>query len=197
MRTTGILAIALGLTVSWSAQVAAQSKKCLEMNCFSERQVRDFEIIDRDTMVIYVGRERCAYKVKVDSLYCDLTFLPEVDFFDIRQRRLARGAGTDPTADAFMVRTQSGGMNERVCTHDPALALETFEFSDTAVEAPFGRAPCEILDLATISDDELLEVYVDEGLTPPPPPIGNGEISRSQPPPDAEQVELEELEEDE
>ena len=194
MRRTGILAIALGPAV-WPAQAEAQSKRCLEMNCFSERQVRDFEVIDRDTMVIYVGRDRCAYRVQVDSLYCDLTFLPEVDFFDVRERRVALGTGA-PTADPFLIRSQPGSSSERVCTHDPALALETFAFSDTAVEAPYGRAACEVLEMDSISDDELLEVYVDEGLTPPPPPIGNGDISRSGPPADAEQVDLDELEDE-
>jgi hypothetical protein len=149
------------------------------MECFSERQVRDFEIIDRDTMVIYVGRDRCAYKIKVDNLYCDLTFLPEVEFFDRRQRSINdRVRGAD-SSDAFGRRNEPGRFNERVCTYSNTLAIETFEFADTGTEAPLGRAPCEVREISTITDDELLEVYVSEGIVPPPPPIGNGELSRS------------------
>lgn len=180
MRATTVFAAALGMTGVSPGPAAAQSKACLEMSCFSERQVRDFEIIDRDTMVIYVGRERCAYKVKVDDLYCDLTFLPEVAFFDTRLRNLnARVRGANPTDDLLGTRSASGGFNDRICINSNSIALETFEFADTVTEAPIGQAPCEIREFDTITDDELLEVYVSEGLVPPPPPIGNGELSRT------------------
>ena len=51
----------------------AQSNRCLTSECFREGQIRDFDVIDRGTVVVFVGPERCAFKIKVDDLSCNLT----------------------------------------------------------------------------------------------------------------------------
>jgi hypothetical protein len=179
MQRHSILAATLAIAAGWSGDAGAQSKQCLDSECFYARQVRDFEIIDEDTLVVYVGRERCAYRVKVDPLYCNLTFLPDVEFYDARQRVFTdRMQGVDSSRDLLARQHATGAGNQRVCVYDNTLALETFNFANTPTQAPMGRVACEVRDIAAISDDELLEVYVDEGLLPPPPPIGSGELSR-------------------
>ena len=46
----------------------------------SKRDVRDFEVIDPDDMIVYVGSQRCAFHLEVRGTFCDLTFAPELYF---------------------------------------------------------------------------------------------------------------------
>jgi hypothetical protein len=128
-----------------------------------------------------VGRDRCPFLIKVDSIYCDLRFLPDISFIKTRRRN-----------DQFMA--------TRVCTHDTGIGLNPMGFAsrdanprvtqesiitgrglgDPAGDAMFGSdLPCRILDFRPISDDEIIELYVDAGYVAPPPPIGTGQISRA------------------
>jgi len=38
------------------------------------------------------------------------------------------------------------------------------------------RSECRITSVTSMTDDEILELYVDHGVTPPPPPMGSGKI---------------------
>ena len=164
------------LTALAAEPLAAQSDGCLSNECFNSGRIRDFQIIDRDTLVVYVGRDRCAFVVDVDSLFCDLTFLPDVEFFRTRDRMLEQRTGRRESR-------QSGfGRNQRVCPNTATqFSLETFGFTSAEQdETPAGRPPCEVRGVTPASDNDLLELLTLEGITPPPPPVGNGEISRSQ-----------------
>ena len=84
--------LVVALTMTAPAPLSAQSGNCLDSECFYDRQVRDFTVIDNDTVIIYVGRDRCPFVIKVRGLFCDLKYLPDIEFFHARQRRTSRRA---------------------------------------------------------------------------------------------------------
>jgi len=55
-------------------------RACTVDDCFHERDVRDFEVIDQTTVIVYVGPQRCAFKMELHGTFCDLTFAPELYF---------------------------------------------------------------------------------------------------------------------
>jgi len=205
--STGWLVIAaLQGTATLLTPAHAQSNQCLLSDCFQERQIRDFEVIDRDTLIVYVGRDRCPYRIEVDELYCNLTFLPEVEFFDRRTNRIeavmrGRGQSNNELVDEINDDITVGGGdrgtgNRRVCTYSTSLALRTQGFAEGDGGLPPGETSCRIRSIDTVTDDQLLELFVDEDLILPPPPIGIGDISRADDP-DAEPINGTATEEDE
>ena len=76
--------------------------------------------------------------------------------------------------------------NDRICTQTATLyALESFGFASVETNTmPAGRPACEVREIVSITDDDLIEILADERLAPPPPPIGNGDISRRETPPE-------------
>jgi hypothetical protein len=135
-------------------------RACSVSECFLEREVRDFEVIDDTTLIVYVGGQRCAFRIELDGTFCDMTFAPEVYF------RSPAGRVTD----------------ERICTYDRQIGVDGGPFTESMdnTQPPdrFGapRSQCRILSVASITDDELIEIYVERGVTAPPPPIGPGQI---------------------
>ena len=163
-----------------STQTYAQSDRCLDATCFNSDQVRDFEVIEGTTLIVYVGRQRCPFLIELDGLFCDATYIPDIGFIHEREARLEqRQARVEQrVTDVFRANAQRNRM--RVCTHTAnQFALDTFGFGGSESDVPTGRLPCEIRNITPLSDDEILELFVDEGLVPPPPPIGTGEISRA------------------
>ena len=132
-------------------------RACSVSECFYQREVRDFEVIGDTTLILYTGGQRCAFRVELDGTFCDMTFAPEVYF-----------------------RTPDGrAESDRVCTYDRQIGVDGGVFTDSFDQpAAVGgtRSQCRILSVASITDDELLELYVERGVTPPPPPIGPGQI---------------------
>src|SRR5690606_13678697 len=57
------------------------AEPCRVTDCFSERNIRDFDVIDRNTVVVYVGRQRCPFVIELRDVTCDLTFTPSIAFF--------------------------------------------------------------------------------------------------------------------
>lgn len=156
----------------------AQQGECIDSSCFFSNRVRDFQIIDDDTLVVFVGQDRCPYIIEVSGLFCDVTFLPEVQLVRARDLELEARRGLRSTSNTG---SQS---NDRVCANNAsAFALRSFGF--TALEdiedvAAQGRIPCELSGIRPASDNDLMELLTEEGIAPPPPPIGNGEISRTE-----------------
>lgn len=135
-------------------------RACSVSDCFLQREVRDFEVIDDRTLVVYVGGQRCAFRVELDGTFCDLTFAPEIFF---------RAPAGRPES-------------ERICSYDRQIGVDGGPFTENFPEVQpdrFGvaRSQCRILNVASITDDELVELYVEHGVVAPPPPIGPGEIS--------------------
>jgi hypothetical protein len=135
-------------------------RACSVSDCFLQREVRDFEVVGDTTLIVYVGGQRCAFRVELDGAFCDMTFAPEV-FFRAPEGR--------PESD-------------RVCSYDRQIGVDGGVFTETFPDSQpqrFGaaRSQCRIMNVASITDDELVELYVERGVVPPPPPIGPGEIS--------------------
>jgi hypothetical protein len=131
-------------------------RACSVSECFFQRDVRDFEVLGDTTLILYVGGQRCAFKVELDGTFCDMTFAPEVYF-----------RAPDGRAES-----------DRVCSYDRQVGVDGGVFTESADQPnAFGtRSQCRILSVASITDDELIELYVERGVVAPPPPIGPGEI---------------------
>jgi hypothetical protein len=76
----GALTAVLAACASAPADDEPLSRACTRTNCFFERNVRDFEVIDQNTLILYVGAQRCPFVVEVDGMFCDLTFSPTLRF---------------------------------------------------------------------------------------------------------------------
>jgi hypothetical protein len=153
-------------------------RACDVAECFFEREVRDFEVLDERTLVVYVGGQRCAFRIELDGTFCDMTFAPEV-YFRFPERR---------------------AQEQRICSYDQGVSVDGGAFTDSGIDDnqfprsrqpssaidPFGerldprfdnrRSQCQVRSIESITDDQLLELYVERGVAPPPPPIGPGKI---------------------
>ena len=163
-----------GCASSPTDNTAAVDRACSVTDCFLERDVRDFEVIGQTTLVVYVGSQRCAFKVDLRGTFCDLTFAPELYFYapgDIQE-------GDRQPGDLFGL----GDRGLRICANDLQIDVDggVFTESSTATQPPdrYGnrRSQCQVAGVASLTDDQLVELYVGEGLIPPPPPMGSGEI---------------------
>src|SRR5678816_954537 len=60
----------------------AGERACNVKDCFYARDVRNFDVIDKSTVIVYVGSQRCAFRVEMRGTFCDLTYAPELVFTD-------------------------------------------------------------------------------------------------------------------
>lgn len=199
----GIFALAFAAFFALDAfeTANAQNEQCMNMDCFYDGQIRDYRALDEDTVIIYIGADRCPFLVELQGTFCDAKFLPDIDFFQERERRMsdrtarARAGGRDPAMrDRMLGRgggasginsADQGGFgitrNDRVCLNMASqYALETFGFGKYFEDdVPQDIAECPVISVTRLTDDDLLEFYADGGV-PPPPPIGNGSITRGE-----------------
>ena len=158
---------------------AAIDRACSVDECFLERDVRDFEVIDQTTVIVYVGSQRCAFQLELRGTFCDLTFAPELFFYapgDLQE-------GARPGDEIFG--THVGDRGLRICANDLQIDIDGGAFTDgpstSSSSQPtdrYGnrRSQCQVSDVASLTDDQLVELYVARGLVAPPPPMGSGEI---------------------
>jgi hypothetical protein len=191
----GILCLGLAVTVAAQGQrnkdddTAAIRRACSVADCFHERDVRDFEVIDQNHVVVYTGSQRCAFHVEVRGVLCDLTFAPELYFTtanELPDGRLPRsvdsGGRVDPFEIAEIERRERRDL--RVCSNDLSVMVHGGRFTEsrsaTTTRDRFGEpridADCRIASVTSITDDQLVELYVDRGVVPPLPPMGTGQI---------------------
>jgi hypothetical protein len=188
-----ITSLAAASLILVAVPAPAQSTDCLDMECFYDRQVRDFRVIDSNTVIVYVGGQRCPYLVTTQGFYCDLKFIPDIDFFHERQwRQMNRRERADDLSTRIFGRRggaigaqgidrQDGfARNDRICENNASqYALDTFGFGPFHQDdVPIDQVECPVVSVAKITDDDLVELYTEQGMAPPPP-IGNGTISRS------------------
>jgi hypothetical protein len=194
MRLTAIVGALLlsGCAGTQTDSSQPLARACSVAECFLERDVRDFEVLDPTTVVVYVGQQRCAFKVQLVGAFCDLTFAPEIFF---------RSNSELETASDRDVFGRSGqGLNGarsdlRVCSGDLKIGVDGGPFSEnpsltrtpgtptptqptSAARDRFGneRSQCRLSSVSSLTDDQVLELYVAHDKVAPPPPMGAGQI---------------------
>jgi hypothetical protein len=176
--------VILPLALMIAAPATGQSSSCLDTKCFYDRQIRDFTVIDATTVLVYIGSDRCPYLIRVNGSYCDMEFIPDIEFYStIERRRDVEVRNRRDIRQRGFIRAGEDGFatNDRICPNNAfRFALETFGFGRfDEREVPVGVAACSVNSVEKVTDDDLIELYAEEGIAPPPPPIGNGAISRS------------------
>jgi len=193
----------------------AGERACSVKNCFSANDIRRFDVVDRTTLIVYVGSQRCAFRVELRGSQCDMTYAPELVFSDphdvplgepspFRNRAPTPVDGNpgvtqlpdisfDPDPrDTNLPTRKRGRVGLRVCDNDLRLEVSGGAFTDTPFADPTHpdsqgpgrvdprfhnpRYDCGVSSVASLTDDQVLEVYVAHRLAPPPPPMGSGEI---------------------
>ncbi|MBN1237141.1 MAG: hypothetical protein JXB36_01505 [Gammaproteobacteria bacterium] len=172
--------------------------RCETTDCFYERDVRSFQVVNRSTIVVYVGQQRCPFVVELDGLACDVSIAPQIHFFQLAVGRLDRATGVREP----QVCSTTRGLYAYTGILDPSL-LGASDRIDPVTGRPggfgrtapggFGRSTpggvgeevaidptmqdmCRVRRIRSMNDDQLLELYADEGVMPPPPPIGHGQL---------------------
>jgi hypothetical protein len=165
--------------------------RCEVTDCFFERDIRDFEVIDRETVVVYVGQQRCPFIVELDGFDCDVSFTAQIQFFQGALGRAGQAtsvANSQICASSRSVYLYSGILDPTIMRQegrmDPAgrrAGPGSFGrpgpggFGDS-VPVDATRDMCRVREIQSINDDQLLELYAEQGVMPPPPPIGGGEL---------------------
>lgn len=161
------------------------ARRCDASQCFRQRDIRDYEVIDDDTLVVFTGARHCAFVVKLRGAQCRLDFATQIAFLRRRPgtvgpRSPLPGSSPDPFGiDRGAGRSYYESVS-RVCAYSPRLLVYTGPVDAGSLEPLGGLSglgdACDIGDVYSITDDELLEMYVDRHITPPPPPVGPGEL---------------------
>lgn len=184
-----LVLMCLGVSAAVAAQSAhgqrnkddteATKRACSVEECFFEREVRDFEVIDQTHVIVYTGSQRCAFHLEVVGTFCDLTFAPELYFSRVGEMP----ADSIGVADPFTgVETSRGRRDLRICANDLSVQVHGGQFTESDATNPppdrFGnpRTECRISTIESITDDQLVELYVARRVIPPLPPMGPGEI---------------------
>ena len=178
----------------------AGERACNVKDCFYARDVRSFDVIDKSTLIVYVGSQRCPFRIELRGTFCDLTYAPELVFSDPkdlplgeqdpRTRRPGDISFAEPE-DLSLPSQKRGRATLKVCDNNLGLQVSGGAFTDSTITSPldplgdpaaprdrFGRAKtdCQLSSVASITDDQVMEIYVAHRVTPPPPPMGSGEI---------------------
>jgi hypothetical protein len=202
MRLTTIAAalVVAGCAGTQTADTAQAAKRaCGGTSCFYEREVRDFEVINHTTLIVYVGAQRCPYQVELIGTFCDMEFATELYF----NSRSDPGVSKDPANDAILAgvnanspqydaRSSTSQLKDlHICANDISVGVSGGSFTTDPANAPVAgvrgaRSDCQIQSVASLTDDKLIELYVRRGVVAPPPPMGSGQIqvgAQSTPPP--------------
>jgi hypothetical protein len=192
----GILCLGvLAMTAAAHAQrhkdegTEAAKRACSVEDCFFERDIREFEVIDQTHVIVYTGAQRCAFHIELRGTMCDLTYAPELYFSRRGDLPITGAGGAEPIpgrgpADPFDPLATSGRTDRalRVCDNDLAIQVTGGRFTESSTTNVatdrYGnpRTDCQVSTVTSITDDELVEFYVGRGVVPPLPPMGTGEI---------------------
>jgi hypothetical protein len=179
----------------------AGDRACNVKDCFFARDVRSFDVIDKSTVIVYVGSQRCAFRVELRGTFCDLTYAPELVFNDPKDVPInetnPRTAGIPGNVSFGELETPNlpnqrrGQASLKVCDNNLGLQVSGGAFSNSSLGDSLNRpdpstrrdrygrpviADCEVSSVASITDDQVVEIYVAHRVTPPMPPMGSGEI---------------------
>jgi hypothetical protein len=174
----------------------AVDRACAVADCFLEAQVRDFEVIDRTHVIVYVGAQRCAFHLELRGALCDLSFAPELYFRASNEIPIIYNSrGDDESGSSTTPRTGSRSddfdlfelesrerKDLRICNNDISIQVHGGRWTESQAAGGgtdrFGnpRTDCRISSVTSVTDDQLLEFYVGRGVLAPVPPMGTGEI---------------------
>ena len=73
----------------------------LQDDCFNRNTVRNFEVLDRDTIIVQAGPGRCPFVVELDGIVCNIGFVSRLVFFD-RDDRICAADRAYLLTDPFM-----------------------------------------------------------------------------------------------
>jgi hypothetical protein len=190
------------LTCCIAAPAGAAERACSVKDCFSAGDIRDFEVVDRTTLIVYTGSRRCAFRVELRGALCDMTYAPELIFSDPSElpqgeaNRRTQSPGDISFApgvdDPNLPIQRRGRASLRVCDNNLRLQVSGGAFTDTPFANPADplsdgparrdprflnpRSDCQLSSVSSLTDDQVIELYVGHKLVPPPPPMGSGEI---------------------
>ncbi len=178
----------------------AGDRACNVKDCFFARDVRSFDVIDKSTLIVYVGSQRCAFRIELRGTFCDLTYAPELVFSDPKDLPLGeQDPRTKRPGDISFAEAQDlnlpsqkrGRVSLKVCDNNLGLQVSGGAFTDSTASSSFdplgdpstrrdrfGRAKtdCQLSSVTSITDDQVVEIYVAHRVAPPLPPMGSGEI---------------------
>ena len=171
-------------------ETEAISRACSVEECFLEAQVRDFEVVDRTHLIVYVGAQRCAFHVELRGTLCDLTFAPELYFRRSNEVPIVVTGNGGPTTprigtrpDDFdpLVLESRERRDLRICKNDLSVQVHGGRFTESQSGGGTDRfgnpeTDCRVSNVTSVTDDQLLEFFVGRGVLAPVPPMGTGEI---------------------
>lgn len=200
-RIAGIVMVALaGCAANPSSDDTGPAARCSVTDCFNQSSIRSFEVLDDRTAVVYVGPQRCPFVVEVDGFNCQLTFTPELRFFQpiygssratektgqicgsrdtlyvytgVADPALTQGIGPlegGPPATDTLGRRRDSFGDRLGSSRSPTSGV-----ADVTVDTINNNEVCRVTDIRSITDDQLIELRVKQGA-PPPPPVGQGRI---------------------
>ena len=166
------------------------TRACSVSTCFSEREVRDFEVIDKTTVIVYVGAQRCPFQIDLRGMACDMTFAPSISFRatdqpdTTRSREEQRQRSRGPIVESDIGANRPRAL--RVCSNDTRVGVDGGVFTEGSRSSETERdrfdnpkSLCEVNKIASLTDDQLIELLVDRKGFAPPPPMGGGQIQVS------------------
>jgi hypothetical protein len=167
-------------------ETGAVERACTVNDCFLEADIRDFEVIDRTHLIVYVGAQRCAFHVELRGTLCDMTFAPELYFRHSNEMPMVsvgapRSGPRATDFDAFDLETRER-RDLKICANDLGIQVHGGRFTESGSSSTttdrFGnpRTDCVVADVTSVTDDQLLEFYVGRGVISPVPPMGTGQI---------------------
>lgn len=162
-----------------TAQRGSESEpadRCESTDCFNQTRMRRVEVVDKTTLIVYVGQQDCPFLVELTGTFCDLTFLPAYDI--VFRPSVLRQSRTPTIIGGPRGAAGRGAIEQpKVCASDIHLGLEQGPFTTAggAPDEPTGLS-CRIQDVRSLTDDQRLQVYVDREIVAPPPPFGTGRV---------------------
>ena len=192
LTTIGAALVVAGCAGTQTADTTQAAKRaCGGVSCFYEREVRDFEVVNHTTLIVYVGAQRCPYQVELTGTFCDMEFAGDLYFNspsepghstspDVANDAVTPGV---PGASPYDPRSPQSHLQDlRICANDISIGVSGGSFTNdpgnNQVRTVRGnqRSDCQIASVASLTDDKLMELYVRKGVVPPPPPMGSGKI---------------------
>ena len=195
LRTGRSAFFLVGGLAALAGGAVAGERACNVKDCFFARDVRSFDVIDKTTVIVYVGSQHCPFRVDLRGTFCDLTYAPELVFSDPSDVPLGEPdprtqgpGGFSDLANSSLPSQRRSRATLKVCDNDLRLQVSGGVFTESSLAGPlsdpstprdrFGRAKtdCQISRVSSITDDQVLEIFVAHRVTPPPPPMGSGDI---------------------